>query len=156
MPIGSLIQQAREDTLEYIQGDFSVELTLQTNYTGVTFVEGLEIPYVDLNRILYTGLVPENPNEITVQGLATRHSQTYDPDTGIPIIGQNNHICFSENDLNNLGYATRNIQGDCIVKNWIVSWSDSISNTNTYKIEEPEPDETLGLIKCMIGKYGSD
>lgn len=152
MPIGAMIERARKDTQRILEGLFSVELTLEPNYTNVIFVDGLENPYVDGEGNMYTGTAIPEAGTITIQGIATRHRQTYDPDTGLPSIGKNNHCSFSEVTLNELGFATRNTNNEVIVKGWLVSWSD-ITGTHKYKIEEPSPDETLGLIKCIIGEY---
>lgn len=152
MPIGSIIQRARRDSQRFIEGSFSLELTLEPNYNNVTFQDGLEVPYVDGENNLFTGTAIPETGSITIQGLATRHRQSYDPDTGLPIIGKNNHCTFSEQTLNDLGFATRNQSNEVIVKGWLVSWSDT-TGIHKYKIEEPSPDETLGLIKCILGEY---
>jgi hypothetical protein len=123
MPTGLIIQRAREDVQRIIEGSFSVELTLDPG-TG----------------------------PVTIQGLATRHSLVYDPDTGLQQIGENCHCSFYEKTLNDLGITTRNAAGKVSVKNWIVTWADT-SGTFSYKIKEPYPDETLGLIKCMLAFY---
>lgn len=143
------------DTQRILSAHFSVELKLEPNYSNVTFVDGLENPFVDGEGNLFTGTAIPDANLITVQGLATRHRQTYDPDNGLPMIGKNNHCSFSEVSLNELGYATRNNKNEVIVKGWLVSWSDTTGEYK-YKIEEPQPDETLGLIKCMLGEYGAN
>jgi hypothetical protein len=152
MPTGSIIQRARRDTQRFVEGSFSVALILEPRYTNVVFVDGLSEPYTDGLGQLFTSTLIPSENRIIIQGLATRHRQTYDPDSGLPIVGKNNHCTFSEKTLNERGYATRNTKGDIIVKGWLVSWEDT-TGINKYKIEEPEPDETLGLIKCMLGEY---
>lgn len=152
MPIGSLIQQARNDTLEILQGDFSVELTLTPDFSNVFFTDGLSNIFTDGegNNFLATS-VPTN-GKITIQGLATRHSTTYNPDTGLEQVGENCHCSFSEKVLNDLGFATRNAKNKLIIKDWIVSWSD-ITGIVRYKIKESYPDETLGLIRCQLALY---
>lgn len=153
MPNGSLIQQMRNDTQEYLQGDFSVELTLVPNYGNVTFIDGLDNPYVDGDGNLFTSTAMPDLNKIVINGLATRHSTSYDPDTGLPMLGENCHCSFSEKTLNELGFATRNANNKIIVKGWLVSWAD-ITGITQYRIVEVSPDETLGLIKCMLEFYG--
>lgn len=128
MPIGSIIERSRNDLQRIVEGQFSVELTLEPNTEA---------------------------DPVTIQGLATRHRQVYDPDTGLPMAGKNCHCSFSEKTLNDLGYITRNAKGDVIVKGWLVTWSD-VTGERTYKIEFPQPDETVGLIKCLLGDYGTD
>jgi hypothetical protein len=152
MPDGRIIQRARKDTQRILQGAFSVELTLEPNYTNVVYQDGLEIPYVDGENNMYTSMVIPDLNQITIQGLATRHRQTYSPDTGLPMVGKNVHCSFYEQTLIDLGLATRNQAGNVIIKGWLVSWKDA-NGTRKYKIETPEPDETLGLIKCTLGEY---
>lgn len=127
MSTGQLIQRAREAAQQILEGAFSVELTIEPN-TG------------------------EDP--VTIQGFATRHRQVYDPDSGLPMNGKNCHCSFYEKTLNDLGYTTRNTKGDIIIKDWLVTWTDSIGE-RTYKIELPQPDETVGLIRCLLGDYAT-
>jgi len=125
MPLGSLIQRARLDAQRYLEGSFSVELTLDPN---------------------------NGDDAIIVQGLATRHSTTYNPDTGLEQVGENCHCSFSEQTLNDAGVTTRDARGKLILRNWLVSWDD-ITGIANYKIREVYPDESLGLIKCLLALY---
>lgn len=154
MPTGSIIQKARKDLRRFVEGSFSVELTLEPNYTNVVYVDGVQTPYTDGFGVLFTKTGTPQNNTITIQGLATRHRQSYSPDTGLPVVGVNAHCSFCELTLNEMGYATRNTRGDIIVAGWVVSWSD-ITGIRKYVITTPEPDETLGIIKCTLGDHGS-
>lgn len=129
MPTGAITQRIRKDAQRIVEGLFSVELTITAK---------------DLNG----DVLPE----FTIQGLATRHRQNYDPDSGLPIIGLSNHCSFSELTVNEFGIITRNSKNEIIVKGWLVSWTDAIGLVQ-YKIEEPAPDETVGIIKCILGEY---
>lgn len=131
MPIGSIIQRARMDTQKYIEGSFSVELTISPKD-----INGDPLP------------------DVVVQGLATRHRQTFDPENGLPMVGLNAHCSFSEKTLIDLGLTTRSTNNNIIVKKWKVKWTDDIGEVQ-YIIEEPMPDETLGIIRCMLGEFNN-
>lgn len=118
----SLIDQARQDMRDIINGEFSTELTI----------------------------TPTGLSAVVVKGLATRHSQGFDSD-GLPVIADNAHCSFSELDLNDLGVTTRNANKDVIIKDWQVDFADAIG-TYSYSIKEPIPDNTLGLIRCTLTK----
>ena len=152
MPLGTIIQRAREDSQRIVEGGFSVELLIETNYTGMTHVPDLEVPHIDESGELFTGVDELDSSEVTIQGLATRHRDAFDPENGLPVVGLNCHCTISEKTLNSLGYGTRTQDNILKIRGWKVSWDDNL-NTVTYKIEEPSPDETLGIIKCILGEF---
>lgn len=129
MPAGRLIERARKDVQRFTEGLFSVELTVTAK---------------DVNGVVLPDFV--------IQGLATRHRENFSPDTGLPMVGLNAHCSFNEKTINDLGIATRNAKNEIIVKDWLVKWSDAVSEVK-YKIEEPSPDETVGHIRCLLGEY---
>lgn len=115
----------------------------------------LELAKRDARRYVNSGgfevnllITPTVGDPVTIQGLTSRHSQGFDTN-GKPIVSDNAHCSFSEVDLTNEGLTTRNSQGDLIVKDWVVQFTDAISAT-TYLISEAYPDNTLGIIKCML------
>lgn len=119
----------------------------------------LEMAKRDARRYVNNGgfnqeltITPTGENAVSIQGLATRHSQEFDGQ-GLPIIGDNAHCSFSELDLNDLGVTTRNAIGDLIIKGWQVTWVDALG-TVTYEIGEQEPDNTLGIIRTKLVDRG--
>lgn len=118
--MGFIQDLARQNTREILNGGFSTELTI----------------------------TPTGLDSVIINGLITRHSQTFDTD-GLPAIGNNVHCSFSELDLNDLGIVTRDSKGVLKIKGWKVSFTDAIQS-GEYKFGEPIPDNTLGLIKVML------
>ena len=118
----SLIDQARADMREIINGEFSTELTI----------------------------TPTGADPVIINGLATRHSQGFDSN-GLPVIANNAHCSFSELDLNDLGVVTRDARKEINIKGWKVSFADTVG-TYEYDMTEPMPDNTVGLIRVMLVK----
>lgn len=121
----------------------------------------LELAKRDTRRYVNSGgfeenllITPTSGDPVTIQGLSTRHSQGFDTE-GRPVVSDNAHCSFSETDLTDEGLITRNSQGDLIVKDWLVEFTDAITTT-TYKISEAYPDNTLGIIKCILTLYESN
>ena len=92
--------------------------------------------------------------EVTVNGLATKHHLSQDTD-GQPVNGKNAHCSFSEAALRaaNANYPLRrsNNTGEVDMQGHKVQWTDSANRVCRYVIEEWYPDETVGLIVCILG-----
>lgn len=116
----NLADRAIIDAKAILNGEFSRELTITP-----------------------TGLEP-----VIVKGIAAKHSESFDGQ-GMPIIGISAHCTFTEKDLNDLGIITRNSQGQITIQDWLISWTDAI-DTVKYRISRPEPDETLGTVRCTL------
>lgn len=117
----------------------------------------LEMAKSQVRRIINSGgfnqeltITPTGQSAVIVQGIGTRHSEGFDDD-GLPIVSDNIHCTFSELDLNEAGATTRDGNGNLSLKGWKVSWSDAIGSAN-YVIEESNPDNTLGIIRNILGK----
>lgn len=89
---------------------------------------------------------------VTVPMLHTKHHLGIDTD-GVRVNSRNAHISFSEKLLNDAGVDIRNVKEDVSVKRWKVSVSDSTGVKKNYVIRETFPDETLGLIVCVLDDY---
>lgn len=87
---------------------------------------------------------------ITITGLHTKHHMTYDAE-GKPINGRNAHLSFSEGVLVN--YTIRNSKGEVDMKGHVATINDSTETPKTYVVREWFPDETIGLIVCILGDY---
>lgn len=96
-------------------------------------------------------ITPSGLKDISIQGLATRHTNSFDTD-GRPILADNVHCMFSELDLNALSVETRDSKGRLAIKGWKVCFADAIGQAE-YKISEAHPDGTLGLIRCTLTHY---
>lgn len=94
-----------------------------------------------------------NVDEKTVKGLATRHHLGVDPDSGLTINSRNVHCTVSESLLTAQSYSTRNSKGDVNLVNTFVKYADVTGVVRTYKINEVIPDDSLGLIVCILGQF---
>jgi len=100
-------------------------------------------------------LTPPSVEPIEVNAITSRHHLEFDGD-GAPINGTNSHVLLSENDLVSKGLTVRNTKGVVALDGWLISWIDGTGTSRTYKIVQTKPSETLGLIVCTVGRYGSN
>ena len=98
---------------------------------------------------------PDQSVEATIKGVHSKHHFTFDS-TGAIISSVNTHIAFSEEVLHALDYPIRDINGDVNIVGHFVSVKDSTGINYTYRIQEAFPDETIGLIKCLVEFYAQD
>lgn len=117
------LERARADVIKYIEGDFGKEV------------------------VLYT---PDKLTNYTVTGLASKHHLGIDPNTGISVNSENIHISFSEKTLNDLGITTRDLKNKITLLGWFVKITETNYMNGGYKIVQNWPDETLGLIICIL------
>ncbi|MCM8906772.1 hypothetical protein, partial [Tenacibaculum finnmarkense] len=89
---------------------------------------------------------------VDIKGLATKHFINYDSD-GLPINSKNVHVNISEKDLTDLGYIVRNAKHEVALLNHKVRFKDSTDVVRSYKVSENYPDETLGLIVCILTSF---
>jgi hypothetical protein len=72
---------------------------------------------------------------------------------GTPMNARHIHITFAEAEMIESYYEIRNDAGKVDLKDHLVSCADSTGVTHTYIIREWHPDETLGIVRCMVGDY---
>lgn len=87
---------------------------------------------------------------ITIFGLHTKHHMGVDSD-GIKVNTKNAHISFAESLM--IGYPVRDLSGEVNLKGHTVTVKDSTGNDASYMIREWFPDETVGLIVCILGDF---
>ena len=85
-------------------------------------------------------------------GLATKHHIGIDTDGNL-VNTKNAHVSFSEKFLTDVSYPVRDVSGEVNLKGHKVTYSDSTGNPRTYVIREWFPDETVGMITCILGDY---
>lgn len=95
---------------------------------------------------------PAGTETATINGLHTSHHQQTDT-MGLPVHGKNAHCSFSEALLTAEGYTVRNSNGEVSLHKHRVAVKDSTGILKNYVIEEADPDETFGLIRCILGDY---
>ncbi len=87
-----------------------------------------------------------------VNGLHTKHHLDVNMEGNI-ISGRNVHISVSEQLLTDESYPVR-INGEVNLNGHIVSVKDSTEVAKTYRVKYWIPDETIGLILCILEVYG--
>jgi hypothetical protein len=85
----------------------------------------------------------------TINGLHTKHHFAHDTD-GNPVNLKNAHISFSEGLLIAEDYPVRNSHGEVDLTSHKVTVKDSTGTENTYIIRQWFPNETIGLITCLL------
>lgn len=91
-----------------------------------------------------------NVDEVEVMGMATRHHLGIDPDTRTLVNSRNTQCTVSEELLTEQGFETRNASGDVSMLNVYVRYNDGTGTERTYKISQVYPDDTIGLIICVL------
>lgn len=63
------------------------------------------------------------------------------------------HVSFSEKFLTDANYPVRNSSGEVSIIKHLVDVKDSTGEIKNYRIQEAYPDETIGLIVCILEDY---
>ncbi len=90
----------------------------------------------------------------TINGLHSKHHMAIDTD-GNTINSKNAHISVSEDLLIAQNYPVRK-DGEVKLNDHKVSVKDSTGISKNYVIREGFPDETIGLITCILGSFGKN
>lgn len=96
---------------------------------------------------------PETGETAMVVGLNTKHWFKVDFETGMLINTRNAHINISEAELIAAYFPTRNAAGEVNIKNCIITVADSTGIEKKYVITQVHPDETVGVLVCLLGDY---
>lgn len=88
----------------------------------------------------------------TINGIHSKINLSVDTE-GNTINSRKAHISFSESLLTDQGYVTRNDDGVVNLKNHLVTVIDSTGTSVQYIVREVFPDETVGLMVCMLGDF---
>ena len=88
----------------------------------------------------------------TVIGLHTKHWLSVDTE-GNQVDSKNAHASFAEKFLKEVNYPLRNGQGEVDLSKHKLKVKDSTGVEWTYVIERSFPDETVGLIVCILGDF---
>ena len=83
----------------------------------------------------------------TVRVLHSKHHITVDND-GRTVNSKNGHISFAESEMTE--YTIRNDKDEVSMKNHKVTVKDSTGLDKNYKIRQAWPNETLGIIVCIL------
>lgn len=88
----------------------------------------------------------------TVVGLATKHNIGVDTEGNL-INTKNAHISVSEKLLTDTGYPVRNTSGEVDLKGHRIDYIDSTGASKKYVIQQSFPDETVGMIVCILEDF---
>ena len=97
-------------------------------------------------------LVAPDLTELDLQGLHAKHHMGYDTE-GNMVNTKNAHVSISEDILADAGYPYRDANDEVNLNGHLVTVKDSTRLDITYIIREWYPDETIGLIVCILGVY---
>lgn len=89
----------------------------------------------------------------TINGTFFKRTLAVMTGDGTPSNARQVHITFAEAEMIESYYDIRNAEGKVDMQGHLVSCADSTGVTHTYIIREWHPDETLGIIRCMLGDY---
>tara|TARA_R110002167_G_scaffold110087_4_gene280338 strand:+ start:4168 stop:4545 length:378 start_codon:yes stop_codon:yes gene_type:complete len=99
-----------------------------------------------------TSITLTSPTSVVLEivGLATKHHIGIDDDGNV-VNTKNAHISFSEQQLIDASYPTRDADNEVNLYGHQATWIDSTGSSITYTIREFFPDETMGVILCILG-----
>lgn len=86
---------------------------------------------------------------VNIVGHGMTHNTSYGTD-GQVVNGKNTHVSIVETDLVDAGYPLYNSKGVISLTNHTVSFLDSVGVMGHYVINQYYPDETLGIIVCIL------
>lgn len=89
--------------------------------------------------------------QVTIVGLHVKHHMGFDADGNV-INSKNASVTFSEKAMIDAGYIIR-VGGEVNLDKHKVSVKDSTGNVYNYMVKTWLPDETLGLITCILSAY---
>lgn len=87
-----------------------------------------------------------------VVGLATKHHISIDTDGNV-VNTKNAHISISEQLLVDALYPVRTGGDEVTLIDHHVSYADSTGTVKEYVIKETFPDETVGMITCILNDF---
>ena len=72
---------------------------------------------------------------------------------GVAVNSQKAHISISEKFLTDANYPIRNAKGEVDLRDHRFTIKDSTGIKKNYVVNQFFPDETIGLISCILEKY---
>lgn len=98
-------------------------------------------------------LIAPDTTTVTIAGLSTRHHLAIDQMSGEVVSSRTASISFSEAVAVAAGYVVRDSTQEVNFRNHRAQVTDSAGILRSYIIDKWLPDETLGLIVCILGDY---
>jgi hypothetical protein len=149
-----MLSFAREDWKRFVTaGGFQVDLTFTSpvpfSSQNVVTVDGYQVITIGGKTIVTIN----SDKSLTIKGIYAQHHNSISTD-GTPINAKLTRVSFAESSLTLAGYPVRS-SGEVNLRNHLIDFADSTGVLKHYKIKEWFPDETVGIITCILGNYGS-
>lgn len=88
----------------------------------------------------------------TIKGIHSKHHLGVDTD-GNMVNSKKAHVSFSEKFLTDVSYPVRNAKGEVDLTGHKVTVKDSTGIAKDYIMKSYFPNETIGLITCILEDY---
>lgn len=89
----------------------------------------------------------------TLFAQAGRVGLMIDPETGVAVTGQVAHAVIRQSSLAAAGLGVPKGISDGAGKPWLVRFADVDGAARTYKVQEAQRDDHLGVVKCILEAY---
>ena len=89
-------------------------------------------------------------------GYSNDISQVVDPDTGMIVSGRSASISIRISTLVLAGMSMPKGIADTNLKPWIVKFKDINLNPFTFKVQQSNPDRTLGIVTLLLELYNDN
>lgn len=99
-----------------------------------------------------TFVAPNNVASATINGLHSKHHTGISTE-GMRVSAKTASVSVSEKFLSDKNYPVRDADGEVLLKGHLVAVKDSTGNFCIYSVREWYPDETVGLIVCILGDF---
>jgi hypothetical protein len=107
-------------------------------------------------EVLFAVTDGETVTQETINAVAVKHHVVYDPSTGATSVnGKQARVTVSELACNDAEYPVRDTNNHISLIGHTVTWEDINGTQATYTIKETHPNETTGLIVCILAEKGT-
>lgn len=80
-------------------------------------------------------------------------AQLIDPDTGQAVSGRLASASLRISSLTAAGFELPQGVVDTSARPWVITFDDIGGTSHTFKVEQSDPDRTLGIVTCTLGAY---
>lgn len=83
-------------------------------------------------------------------GMSNDIAQVIDPDTGVAVSGRSASVSIAISSLTAEGLGLPVGIADKSKKPWLVAFDDINGNAHTFKVQQSNPDRTIGDVVCLL------
>lgn len=115
-----------------------------------------DVEHITSNQAEYGNalhFISPSGQEVDVVGVYTKHHIEFDPETGKQLNIKNAHCSVAERFFIEQGYPVRNASNEVMMKGHKVRVLDVSGLTWMYVVREYHADETIGLIRMILGDF---